>query len=62
MSSSLHVPAGNSSNVRISVEDYPPGTYNLTVIVVDINNQTRSVLLETLRLSGLIHACNKVCL
>ena len=31
---------GNITSVTISVQDYPPGDYNLTITATDIFNQT----------------------
>ena len=31
---------GDITSVSISVQDYPPGSYNLTIIATDIFNQT----------------------
>ena len=44
---------GNSSNVEISVEDFLPGNYSLTVSVTDANGNTASQVVEDLLLSGL---------
>lgn len=51
-------PAGNSTNVEISVEDFPPADYSLTITVSDVNGQTASDVLDNLRLSGLFVMCS----
>lgn len=45
--------AGNASNIVVGVEDFPSGTYNLSVSVRDVNGLNVIQFLESLQLSGL---------
>lgn len=50
----LFFPAGNVSEIKIDVQDFPPGDYNLTVTVRDESGQTSTEELESLLLTGLL--------
>ena len=43
------------SEVVLSVVDYPPGEYDFTVTVTDVFEQTATVSLRSLRLTGLLN-------
>ena len=47
--------AGNVSSVLISVQDYPPGEYNLTIMATDIFGQ--SVAEDVSLILAGIYAC-----
>ena len=47
-------PSGDASDVVLDVEDYPPGDYNLTVTVGDVNGVTTSEVVESLSITGLL--------
>ena len=44
--------SGNSTDIELSISDFPPGDYNLTVSVQDNIGQTTSETLEGLSLTG----------
>ena len=46
--------SGNSSDTELSVVDFPPDEYTLTVSVQDIDGRTTSELVEGLTLTGLL--------
>ena len=45
--------SGNSSDIELSIVDFPPDDYTLTVSVQDIDGGTASELVEGLTLTGL---------
>lgn len=45
--------SGNSSDIELSIVDFPPDDYTLTVSVQDIDGRTASELVEGLTLTGL---------
>ena len=46
--------SGNSSDTELSVVDFPPDEYTLTVSVHDVDGRTTSELVEGLTLTGLL--------
>ena len=39
----MYISVGNAASLRFTVDDYPPGDYNLTIEVIDVFGQIQEL-------------------